>query len=335
VPSEPVVSVLDLRKRYGHRDVIRGIDLTVPVGIVFGLIGPNGAGKTTTLEILEGYRRRTSGHVSVLGTDPARGGRAFRERIGILLQEGGIEPYLTVAEVLDATRAYFPRPLPRADLLEAVGLVEQADVRVRRLSAGQRRRLGLCLALCGDPDLLFLDEPTVGFDPEARRAAWGAIRRFAASGRTVILATNVMEEAQALADLVAVIVRGRVVAAGSPVEVVGASGPGSTVRFRLPSGCPSLPAELTRTMATMHGESVELRTTDPASLIHKLGAWAVRSDVTLADLVVAPRSLEDAYLDLIATAAAADALPEQRDAMLASAVAGPLDDPASADRVAG
>jgi ABC-2 type transport system ATP-binding protein len=306
-PPQAAVIVRDLRMRFGRREVLHGLDLSVSAGTVFGIVGPNGAGKTTTLETLEGYRRPSTGTISVLGMDPTRAGRAFRERIGILLQEGGVEPYLTVAEVVDATRRMYPRPLLLADLLEIVGLTGQAQVRVRRLSAGQRRRLELALALSGDPDVLFLDEPTVGFDPEARLAAWDAIRRFARSGRTVILATNLMEEAQELADRVAVIVAGKVVAEGSPVEVVGTGGPGSLVRFRLPVGGPGLPPELTRTMAAARDDVVELRTNDPALLMRDLGAWAVRHDLRLADVVISPRSLEDAYLELTGSAAERDA----------------------------
>ncbi len=298
------IEVHGLRMAYGKLEVLRGVDLEVEAGMVFCLVGPNGAGKTTTIEVLEGYRQRTAGDVSVLGADPSRGGRGLRDRIGILLQDGGVEPYLTVREVVDATRGYYRRPLPAAELLDIVGLSDQAKVRVRRLSAGQRRRLELALALAGDPELVFLDEPTTGFDPHARLAAWDAIRRLTARGTTVVLTTNVMDEAQALADRVAIIVAGRIVAHGTPLDVVGARGPGSAIRFRLPEGGPALPPELTRMIASSRDDVLELRTVEPAALVNTLSAWALQNGLPLHDLVVAPRSLEDAYLELTAAAAA-------------------------------
>lgn len=306
---------------YGKRDVLRGVALQVPYGLVFCLVGPNGAGKTTTIEILEGYRKRAAGDVTVLGTDPAKGGRAFRDRIGIQLQDGGIEPNLTVSEIVDATRSYYRDPLPRAELLELVGLTDRAKLRVRRLSAGQRRRLELALALAGDPELVFLDEPTTGFDPDARRSAWEAIRRLAALGKTVVLTTNVMEEAQALADRIAVIVAGRIVAQGTPLEVVGARGAGSAVRFRLPQGGPALPPELMRYVATVRDDVLEMRTHDLAALLPILGGWASLHGVSLADLTIAPRSLEEAYLEITAAAAEDDLV--DAEAVAASALATP------------
>ncbi len=296
---EAAVRVRGLRKWYADREVLHGIDLSVPAGSIFALLGPNGAGKTSTIEILEGYRERTSGEVVVLGDDPARGGGVFRERIGIMLQEGGVEPYLTVAEVLDETRGYYRRPQPRDELLEAVGLADEAATRVRRLSAGQRRRLELALAVCGSPQLLFLDEPTLGFDPVARRGAWRWIRDLAAAGTTVVLTTNVMEEAQALADKVAILVDGMVVAEGMPAEVVGSRASGTTIRFSLAKSAPPLPDDLLRAGAVGADGVVELHTAEPARKLHELTAWALQHGLELQDLDVRPRSLEDAYVALV------------------------------------
>ncbi|MBA2570879.1 MAG: ABC transporter ATP-binding protein [Chloroflexi bacterium] len=294
----PAIEVRGLRKVYDDREVVRGVDLTVERGAILGLLGPNGAGKTTTVEILEGHRRRTAGEVKVLGHDPERGGAGFRERIGIVLQQGGVEPYLTVEEVIDATRGYYPRPLPTEELIATVGLEARARVRVRRLSGGQRRRLELALALCGDPELLFLDEPTLGFDPLARRSAWAAIRTLRERGTTVLLTTNSMEEADALADRLAIMVDGRIVASGTPSDLVGRRATGAVVRFPLPDGV-AMPQSLTRYLATSRDGTMELRSSDPVLLLSELTSWALASGVRLEGLTVAPRSLEDVYLELI------------------------------------
>ncbi len=230
--SPPAISVRGLRKSYGSVEAVRGVDLEVRAGEVFALVGPNGAGKTTTVEILEGHRERTAGDVSVLGHDPEKNERALKERIGIVLQETGVEPYLTVAESIDLFRGYYPAPRPRDEVLEVVGLTEQRDVRVRRLSGGQKRRLDVAIGLCGNPDLLFLDEPTTGFDPSARRNAWEMIRNLRDLGKTVLLTTHYMDEAQHLADRVAIIAGGVIVAEGSPEELI-ATEPASTIRFRI------------------------------------------------------------------------------------------------------
>ena len=218
-------------------EAVAGIDLEIARGEVFALLGPNGAGKTTTVEILEGYRRRTAGEVTVLGLDPeARRPRALRERIGIVLQEGGIGLELTVREAIELYSAAYPRPLSADDVVELVGLEESRDTLVRRLSGGQRRRLDLAVAVAGDPELLFLDEPTTGFDPSARRRSWSLVESLRSLGKTILLTTHYMDEAQNLADRVAVASRGRIVAVGPPAALVGRANGAAVVRFRLPEG---------------------------------------------------------------------------------------------------
>ena len=209
------IEVRGLRKSYGKTEAVRGVDLRVSKGEVFALLGPNGAGKTTIVEILEGHRDRTAGEVSVLGYDPGRGERALKQRIGIVLQSTGVEPYLSVEEMIDLFRGYFPHPLPLDEILDAVGLSEQRRARVRRLSGGQQRRLDVAIGLAGDPELLFLDEPTSGFDPSARRSAWEMVRTLKSLGKTVVLTTHYMEEAETLADRVAIIGEGKIVAEGA------------------------------------------------------------------------------------------------------------------------
>jgi ABC-2 type transport system ATP-binding protein len=225
--TAPAIEVSALCKRYGEYEAVRGIDITVRRGEVFGLLGPNGAGKTTTVEILEGYRARTSGEVSVLGHDPANRSIALRRRIGIVLQSGGIYGHITPREALTHWASFYPHPRAIEEVLTLAGLQEKADVRSRRLSGGQLRRLDFALALVGDPELIFLDEPTTGFDPEARRAAWETVRSLRALGKTILLTTHYLEEAQALADRVAIVKDGRVLAIGRPRELgVGADGRG-------------------------------------------------------------------------------------------------------------
>jgi len=230
------ITVTGLRKSYGSTEAVRGISFEVAEGEVFALLGPNGAGKTTTVEILEGYRRRDAGTVSVLGMDPERGGSRMRERIGIVLQECGIEDLLTVEEALRRQGGYYPRARPVEEVIALVGLEDRAGDRVRRLSGGQRRRLDLALALIGDPDLIFLDEPTTGFDPAARRHAWDLVKRLGGLGKTVLLTTHYMDEAQYLADRVAVIAGGRVVAEGPPNSIGGRDLGAARIRFSLPEG---------------------------------------------------------------------------------------------------
>ena len=217
--SSPAIEVRGLRKSYDGKEAVRGVDITVAEGEVFALLGPNGAGKTSTVEIMEGHRQRTAGEVSILGFDPGKGERALKERIGIVLQETGVNRFLTVAEVIDQFRGYYPRPRPLDEIIEVVGLTDKRDDLVRKLSGGQQRRLDVAVGLAGDPDLLFLDEPTTGFDPSARRNAWQMIKNLNELGKTVFLTTHYMDEAQFLADRVAIIVAGKIVAEGTPASL--------------------------------------------------------------------------------------------------------------------
>ena len=291
------IEVRGLEKAYGGIPAVRGIDLSVGEGDVFALLGPNGAGKTTTVEILEGYRRRDAGEVSVLGFDPERGGRALRSRVGIVLQSTGIDPYLTVAETVDLYRVAYPRPRPLDEILEVVGLSHKRDSRVLRLSGGQQRRLDVAIALAGDPDLLFLDEPTTGFDPSARRNAWELVRNLAALGKTVFLTTHYMDEAQYLASEVAIIADGRIVARGSPASLSGRDTTRATVRFSMNAPLELLPPSV-RGSATESDGVVEILTDDPTRLLHELTGWALERDVRLDRLEVSRPSLEDVYLEI-------------------------------------
>ena len=274
-----VIEARGLRKSYGLREVLHGLDLNVSAGEVFALLGPNGAGKTTTVEILEGYRRRDAGDVRVLGQDPERAGAAFRARIGIVLQSSAVYPTLTVAEILELFAGYYPAPRDPAEVTRLVGLAEKRDARVRTLSGGQLRRLDLGLALVGDPELVFLDEPTTGFDPAARRQAWETILGLRALGKTILLTTHYMEEAQTLADRLGILRDGRIVATGSPSELL--AGPGVVeIRFR------------------RDGEEVVIDTDTPTRVLHELTAEALARGVELEGLEVQRRSLEDVYLEV-------------------------------------
>ena len=231
--ADPVISIRGLRKSYGDFEAVRGIDLEVQAGEVFAFLGPNGAGKTTTVEILEGYRKRSGGEVAVLGEDPQRGGRAWRERIGIVLQSCRLDPYLTVRESLGLYAGYYRAPRPVDEVIELVGLADKADERARSLSGGQQRRLDVGMALVGDPELLFLDEPTTGFDPSARRQAWEAIAGLRDLGKTVFLTTHYMDEAQRLADRVTIIAGGEIVAGGTPEDLGDRDSRPTTISYRL------------------------------------------------------------------------------------------------------
>jgi ABC-2 type transport system ATP-binding protein len=293
----PAIEARGLVMRYGEREVLHGIDLVVPHGMVVGFLGPNGAGKTTTVEILEGYRRRTAGQASVLGMDPAAGGRELRERIGIVLQETGHNPELTVRETVRQFAGYYRRPRPVDEVVELVGLEEAADRRVRALSGGQRRRLDVGLALVGDPELVFLDEPTTGFDPAARRAAWEVIGGLRELGKTILLTTHYMDEAQALADRVAIIAAGRIVAEGTPADLAAAQRV-TAIRFALPAE--AAPAELPRVSGRVatRGRNVEVSTEDPTRDLLALTGWAAGRGADLDGLTVTRPSLEDIYLTL-------------------------------------
>lgn len=289
-----------LRKAYGPVEAVRGIDLEVRSGEIFAFLGPNGAGKTTTVEILEGYRDRSAGEVSVLGQDPRTADRTWRARVGIVLQECRMEPVLTVRETLELYAGYYPNPRPVDETLELVGLIDKADARAGHLSGGQQRRLDVGLALVGDPELLFLDEPTTGFDPAARRQFWDVIANLGELGKTVFLTTHYMDEAQRLADRVAVIARGAIVAQGTPDDLGGRANGDPMVRFRLPKGVPhdQLPADVTAAAEARNGEFV-LRGGDVVRLLNSLTGWALERGVELEGLEVTRPSLEETYLRLV------------------------------------
>jgi ABC-2 type transport system ATP-binding protein len=273
------IAVSDLRKAYGQREVLHGLSFTVETGEVFALLGPNGAGKTTTVEILEGYRRRDGGDVRVLGVDPERGGRRFKARIGIVLQSSAVYQLLSVREIVTLFAGYYPTPRPPDEVIELVGLAEKQGARVRTLSGGQLRRLDLALALVGDPELVFLDEPTTGFDPAARRQAWDTIRDLRSLGKSILLTTHYMEEAQRLADRVAILRGGAIVGTGSPEELL--SGHASVeIRYR------------------RNGTEVVVATEEPTRVLHEITAEALAAGIELEGLEVHRRSLEDVYLEL-------------------------------------
>jgi ABC-2 type transport system ATP-binding protein len=302
------IEIKGLRKSYGSVEAVRGIDLTVAEGEVFGLLGPNGAGKTTIVEILEGYRRRDAGTVSVFGYDPSTGNRKLKEQIGIVLQKTGIDPYLTVTETIDMFRGYYPAPRPRDEVIELVGLTDKRDAKVTKLSGGQQRRLDVAIALAGDPRLLFLDEPTTGFDPGARRGAWEVIKNLASLGKTIFLTSHAMDEVEYLADRVAIIAAGRIVAEGPPSTLAGRQLAATVVKFQLPADAPALPEPL-RQGAKLDGANVEIATADPTRTLYELTSWAVQAHITLAGLEVSRPSLEDVYLEITEDVAAAGAKP--------------------------
>jgi ABC-2 type transport system ATP-binding protein len=274
------IEVTGLRKSYGSREVLHGLDFTVEQGEVFALLGPNGAGKTTTVEILEGYRPRDGGAARVLGCDPGTTGAGFRARIGIVLQSSAVYPTLTVSETLELFAGYYPSPRGPAEVVALVGLEEKRDARVRTLSGGQLRRLDLGLALVGDPELIFLDEPTTGFDPEARRRAWDTVLELRDLGKTVLLTTHYLEEAQRLADRVAILRDGRIAAIGSPQELLSANG-SVEIRFR------------------RAGELVVVHTDEPTRVLHEMTGEALAAGVELEGIEVRRQTLEDVYLELV------------------------------------
>jgi ABC-2 type transport system ATP-binding protein len=273
------VSVKGLRMSYGSHEAVRGIDFEIESGEVFGLLGPNGAGKTTTVEILEGYRTRTAGEVTVLDEDPQHASRAFRERVGVVLQSSSLYPSLTARESLAVFAGYYARPRDVDEVVALVGLSEKADARVRTLSGGQQRRLDLGLALVGDPDLIFLDEPTTGFDPAARRTAWETIRGLRRLGKTILLTTHYLDEAEQLADRVAVLREGKIVTVGRPSELTGGRVE-TEIRY------------------LRDGESVVVHTEEPTRVLHELTAVALAEGRELEELQVRRPTLEDVYLTL-------------------------------------
>ena len=297
---DTLISVRGLRMMYGGFEAVRGIDFEVRRGEIFAVLGPNGAGKTTTLEILEGYRRRTDGTITVLGEDPARAGGDWRARIGVVLQESQPEPELSVRECLALYAGYYPAPRPVDETLELVGLVEKRAALCGRLSGGQRRRLDVALALIGDPELVFLDEPTTGFDPAARRAAWEVIAGLRSLGKTIVLTTHYMEEAQELADRIIVIAAGRVVAEGAPASLGGRDAAASLIRFTLPAGMvvSDLPPAMAACVSASPGRRVELRDIHPLPQLGLLAAWAADHGLDLPDLEVSRPTLEEIYLKL-------------------------------------
>jgi ABC-2 type transport system ATP-binding protein len=276
----PVVNVRGLTKSYGDFEALKGIDFELRAGEVFGLLGPNGAGKTTTIEILEGYRERDGGDVRVLGADPASAGLEWRQRIGVVLQSSAMYENLTVAEQIAQFGGYYEQPRPVDEVIGLIGLEEKRDTRARRLSGGQRRRLDLGLALVGDPELIFLDEPTTGFDPAARRRAWGTIRSLRALGKTILLTTHYLDEVEQLADRVAVLREGHIVASGTVHELIGGA-PATEIRYR------------------RNGEVVVLETDEPTRVLHELTAAAMERGEELEGLEVRKPSLEDVYLTLV------------------------------------
>lgn len=301
--SEPVISIEGLHKSYGKVEAVRGVDLRVESGEIFAVVGPNGAGKTTTLEILEGYVDRDAGRVEVLGTDPADPTPAWRERIGIVLQETALETLLSVRESLELYAGYYSAPRPVDEVIELVGLTDEADRRAGRLSGGQKRRLDVGIALVGDPDLLFLDEPTTGFDPSARRQAWQMVADLRDLGKTILLTTHYMEEAQFLADRVAVINRGVVVANDTPEQLGDRESLPTRVSFRVPPG--GLPLEIAgiediTIESGSQGETsrATFESGSPTADLARLTSWALEAGIELESLEVRRPTLEDVYLDL-------------------------------------
>jgi ABC-2 type transport system ATP-binding protein len=300
--GEPAILVRGLRCSYGPNEAVKGIDLEIATGEIFALLGPNGAGKTTTIEILEGFRKRTGGQALVLGVDPADGGSQWRARIGVVLQESRPEPELTVRECVALYAGYYEQSRDIDETIALVGLGELAARRCEQLSGGEQRRLDVALALIGDPELVFLDEPTTGFDPAARRAAWELVADLRALGKTIILTTHYMEEAERLADRIAVLSHGEIVATGTPQTLGARELMDAQISFTLPEGVgfEELPASL-EAPAPSGDRRVRVRAADPVSSLFVLSRWAVEHDLQLPDLEVRRPSLEDVYLQLTDT----------------------------------
>src|SRR4051812_23868163 len=297
--GEAAIEVTGLTKAYGPVQAVAGVDLRVAEGEIFALLGPNGAGKTTTVEILEGFTARDSGQVRVLGHDPAGNVPALKARIGIVTQETAADPFLTVSEMARMIAGAYPAPRPVDEVIELVGLKDKRNTRAGRLSGGQQRRLDVALALVGDPDLLFLDEPTTGFDPDARLEAWAMVRNLRTLGKTVLLTTHYMDEAQQLADRVAVIANGRIIAEGTPDTLGNRAAAASRIRFHCLESV-TLPDELAGRAVESAPGTITLQAADPVPLLHALTGWALAQGFVLDGLEVTRPSLEETYLDLIA-----------------------------------
>jgi ABC-2 type transport system ATP-binding protein len=300
--DELAIQVRGLVKSYGATEAVQGVDFDVRRGEVFCLLGPNGAGKTSITEILEGYRARSAGTVSVLGHDPERGEDSFRQRIGIVLQETGVQKELSVRELLEMYGGYYPRRRPVHEVVELVGLEEKIGARVETLSGGQRRRLDLALALIGDPELIFLDEPTTGFDPAARRQAWSTIRDLSRGGHTIFLTTHFMDEAQFLADRVAVVAQGRIVASGTPESLGGRDRAWTRISFQVPQGLDLTLPPLGAAEITTEDDRVLIETPEGLAASHAITGWALERSLELRNFTVSQPSLEDTYLALVGDA---------------------------------
>jgi ABC-2 type transport system ATP-binding protein len=296
--AEPAITVRGLRKSYGPNEAVRGIDFEVASGEVFGFLGPNGAGKTTTIEILEGYRERTAGEVSVLGIDPGRPSREWRTRIGLVLQECELNPLLTVGETMHLYASFFPNARSVDETLDLVGLADKRRARVGSLSGGQRRRLDVGVGVIGNPELLFLDEPTTGFDPSARRSAWNMIEGLKELGTTIVLTTHYMEEAQHLADRVVIMREGGIVAKGAPETLGEQLGRETMIRFRTYDGIADRVSAAIGETAIVTGNEATIASTDPQRDLYLLLHWAESEGITLPDLEVRRPSLEDVFLEV-------------------------------------
>ena len=294
---ETAIEVRDLKKSYGDLEALRGINFTINRGEIFALLGPNGAGKTTIMEILEGYIQRTSGHVSVLGYDPDSSPEDLRSRVGIVLQETGVDLYLKVGEIIKQFSGFYQNPKPINEILDVTGLREQSDIRIRRLSGGQRRRLDVALGIVGDPELLFLDEPTTGLDPYARRNTWKMIASLRELGKTILLTTHYMDEAEVLADKIALLNAGIIEAEGT-LEELRTYKKATTIKFELDDAINRMPVEISK-LANVIGNEVKLETTTPMSSLAILASWALNEEIELRGLSVQQQSLDEIFIGLV------------------------------------
>ena len=294
---ETAIEVRDLKKSYGDLEALRGINFTINRGEIFALLGPNGAGKTTIMEILEGYIQRTSGHVSVLGYDPDSSPEDLRSRVGIVLQETGVDLYLKVGEIIKQFSGFYQNPKPINEILDVTGLRRQSDIRIRRLSGGQRRRLDVALGIVGDPELLFLDEPTTGLDPYARRNTWNMIASLRELGKTILLTTHYMDEAEVLADKIALLNAGIIEAEGT-LEELRTYKKATTIKFELDDAINRMPVEISK-LANVIGNEVKLETTTPMSSLAILASWALNEEIELRGLSVQQQSLDEIFIELV------------------------------------